>query len=71
MSCPVGEGRTPVQSLGQVFGAVSVGQRRVFLLQEGVLVPDGIGHGLPVVNVQLAPANVNECGMKATRRSEY
>lgn len=66
MSCPVGEGHTPVQSLGQVFGAVSVGQRRIFLLQEGVLVPDGIGHRLSIVNVQLTPANVNECGTKAT-----
>lgn len=46
---------SPVKGPGQVFGSVSVGQRRVFLLQEGVLVADGVGHRLLIVDVQLTP----------------
>lgn len=65
VSCPVGKRHTPVQSLGQVFGSVSVGQGRIFLLQEGVFVPNGVGHRLFIVNVQLTPANVNESGTQA------
>lgn len=49
--------QVPVQSLGQVLGSVSVGQGRILLLQEGVFVPDGIGHGLFVVDVQLTPVD--------------
>lgn len=52
--------RPPVQSLGQVFASVSVGQGRIFLLQEGLFVPDGIGHGLFIVDVQLTPAGGKE-----------
>lgn len=50
---------SPVQSPGQVLGSVPVGERRIFLLQEGVFVSDGVGHRLLVVNVQLAPAHLN------------
>lgn len=51
--------QSPVQSPGKVLGPVPIGQRRVFLLQECMLVSNGVSHRLLVVDVQLAPANSN------------
>jgi len=49
----------PVEGPGQVFGSVSVGKRRIFLLQERMFVSNGIGHRLFIVDVQLAPKRLN------------